>query len=557
MKRYSETDGIERRLESIGHAQRRQLLLNGLVATFAWLLIGLAALFVLDWVTDLPFALRPVLVAVLLAYLFWSFVRPAWRQYRDPVDAQGVSLSVERAHPELQSRLISTLQFQEKAEIPKSVSENLVEGMIKQTFERVGSWSFSDVIDRGWWRRIAPVLGIAALLLVVQVVVLPFYTIAFYQRLIDPAASYPTRTDIVEVVGWDQISEGDSTPIYVIAENELPLIGRITLTGEDGIDLAVELKPTFEEPPADGRGRYQATLPAFADPAEMLVELGDDEWGPKQVIPRKRIRLETVSLAITPPAYTGQETDVVDGGNGKALIGSEVAIDITTTKDVASMQLVSLDEDIAAPQPEKVGPRHYRATFTMRESLPFTLELTDVDGLNARDIPRYRITAAQDRPPVIRMRRPMSSVELAPMSALPVEFTVTDDIGLSEVSLKYRVLDATTVIPEDVPVQTYTTLQPRQTEFIFDDLWKNERLEVREGNQIRVWVEARDMSPDGQITESSPFVIQVISAEAYRNQLWARMGEQIDGVDKVIDGINDSNVELDRLKKNAKDEKEE
>ena len=547
MKRYSETDGIERRLEAVGHAQRRQALLQGVVAGGVWLLIGLAVLFLLDWATHLPFVLRPGLAVVLIAYLVWAILRPAWRRYQAAVDAEGVSLAVEKAHPELQSRLISTLQFQAQGTLAKSVSENLVEGLVRQTFERVGSWSFGDVIDRSWWRKLAPLLSIAAAAVLIQVLIVPHYTTAFYQRLVMPSASYPTRTNIISVVGWQQVAEGDSTRLTVTARDELPPVGRATLTSDDGTHLALELKPTFTEVPADGEATYITTIPAIIDPADITIELGDDEWGPERIVPVPRIRLERIALTVTPPAYTGQDPQEIEGGNGRALLGSEVTIDVITTKDVAELNFVSFADEVPAPTAEAVGPRHYRATFTMTANLPFSLELSDHDGLEARGIPRYRIAEVRDRPPVIRVRRPASGVELAPTSRLPLEFSVTDDFGLKDVAIKYRVLDARTVIPEDVPEQVYGNFTPSGTTLAFNDLWDNRKLTLTEGNQVRVWIEATDRSPEAQVTESSTFVIQVISAEAYKQQLWSRLGEQIQDVGTIIPDIQDSQRSLERL----------
>ena len=62
MKRLSETDQLESRLQSLGSTIRNQHLLEGFLRLGGFVLTGLVILYVLDYLTHLPFLVRLIIL---------------------------------------------------------------------------------------------------------------------------------------------------------------------------------------------------------------------------------------------------------------------------------------------------------------------------------------------------------------------------------------------------------------------------------------------------------------------------------------------------------------
>ena len=127
------------------------------------LVLLLSAGMVVDWLVELPKALRGLLLlgyVALTARLLWTGVlKPLLHQPDDDT----VALMVERGMPDFRSRLIVSLQLSRAAALQPGQSPALVQELLQQTETMVRPRQLGDVVSA---ERLANVAAFAVLLLV-------------------------------------------------------------------------------------------------------------------------------------------------------------------------------------------------------------------------------------------------------------------------------------------------------------------------------------------------------------------------------------------------------
>ena len=539
MKRRAETDKLESRLLSLGRSIQSQFTKRGLGSITFGILFGLYALFIIDYLTDIPYIIRIAATVIGLIYAFYYFNKHYLKKARVQLSAEEVSLRVEDHNPTLQSRLISLLQFQAVKKLPAGVSENLVDGMCDQAIDQVNDIRIADIIDHSWIKKHFKRITIIALIIGATVALAPNYALAFAMRFVNPSAEYPTRTQIVDLSIDKMIPAGDPFQIIVKAEGELPELGNVSIyTDEAG-------RVEFELVKGENEGEYIANIAPINVDAELTVYLGDDTIGPRTVTPTPRPFIKALNAIIVSPSYTGIEKRTEQNGNIRAFQGSNISIQIESSKKLAKIDISSRTKDFELPQPNSDDGVNWTLDVEATQSFSYQISMTDEDGLESAESANYQVSIMRDRPPVIRILAPKSSTELAPVSKLPLNFKVNDDIGVDRVAIKYNIIGAdNTDDSVDIDYENAKTMMEFSNVdnkvFEFSDLWDNTKISLRTGDTINFWIEAQDNAPAGHTQRSSDRQIMIISIQDYRNKLLQKLSENVEQVDEPIIDLKDS-----------------
>jgi hypothetical protein len=563
---------LERRLLSFGLARRRQFLYEGLAAAAGFFLAGLWFFFLLDYLTQVPYPVRLVLFFGGAGYGWYWFRRNFWGLYARAENAETVAQLLEHEQPELQSRLISTLQFQRQKDLPDGVSANLVDGLVTQTFTRyVDTLKYGNLIDRTWRKRRLLWLGGALAVWGLGFLLAPQVVAIFFGRLLLPL-DYPRYTHITALELPAVIPEGEEFTLRVTATGELPEIGIVDLAPEVGERIRRDLTPTPEQ-----RDTFTVELPALFCSAKLSVIIGDDARYDLAVTPEKRPAIQTISCEITPPPYTGLEPYRIENGSAQVPVGSQIKIVAVPNKKLQTFTVRSRkpapfapsgNETAAAegaganPAPDEFKPQltangAWEFSFVAERSLNYTFVLTDEFGLTAKDAPLYIINATPDRAPNVRVQQPIGAAELASRSRIPFIFEVRDDYQVARVEIKYQVYDAKEVdnntSGEEVytdraqPIQTYKTFaEVGRALFSFNEDWQNPPRMVP-GKIMRLWVEATDNH--AHQTRSADLYLRVITDAEYRALLLKTLDEYMSGADGMVLSVKRIIRELERVGK--------
>ncbi|MBP5234214.1 MAG: hypothetical protein J6333_12525 [Planctomycetes bacterium] len=566
MRTHPGLDKLERKLLAAGGERHRQVLWEGVTALCGFALLGLFCFFLIDYLTRVPYYVRVALFAAGVVYGAWWFRKRFLARYREPYDAQSIALLVEKEQPEMESRLISTLQFQHVPALAPGVSADLVDGLVEQTFsDYAPTLDCSRIVNRQWVKKRGGLLlgGVAVWALLLALA--PAVGIAYFMRLVlpDSLADYPRDVHIVTIDTPPLLPEGEEYAIRVKVRTEsgkFPEIGFVDIDPKaDGYErLRRDLTKAKDE-----EGVYEAKMPPLLCPARMRVVVGDDQRNDLELRPEKRPIIRSVTMKVEPPAYTGIAPDdpanSIDTGTALLASGSKCTVTVEPSKPLKSFTVLRHGTQETIPAKEKGGK--YSFAITVTKPLAYTLAMTDTKGLEMKDAPLYTIGVIADRAPMSRVTQPIGAAEMAPRSRLPFAFEVRDDYKVSRVTVKYQKYDAKEVDNNTSGEDPYADRsRPRPQEYLKQENinqatfshaseWNNEDGTILPGKIIRMWIEAEDNHQN--VSTSTDIFVRVITEAEYRNLLLKKLDEHMEGADGMVLDIKKNIREMEKIEKEA------
>jgi hypothetical protein len=135
----------------------------GVCAAAALAALGLAAAMLLDWAMHLPYLARAALLGVNIAIIAYVVARFVLAPAIFAPDEDQIALSVERSWPQLQGRLIATVQLSRPGVLSAGESRALVEALVQQTEGLCAALDFRKIVHSDHVVRVA-LLAVSVLL---------------------------------------------------------------------------------------------------------------------------------------------------------------------------------------------------------------------------------------------------------------------------------------------------------------------------------------------------------------------------------------------------------
>lgn len=541
MKRLSETDQLESRLDALGGSIRKQYLLEGFLKLFGYGLFGLVFLFVLDFLTHMPFVVRLcLLLGGIITGIVW-FIKNFFKKYQVKLTTEEVSLMVEKSNPTLQSRMISTLQFQATNDIKPGTSENLVEGLVNQTFQMISDVKWSNAIDKKWVKKTMQMLAIGGGLFLLSCLLGQSSFAIFFKRFVSSEAKYPTKTKIVSVTfdGKNEISriaEGEKIIVKVTAQGEIPPMGKLNLYAvNSGGESEYDLK--FDE----ANKIFFCELDPILEDINVTITLGDDNWGPKTIMVIPRPKIITLDATITPPKYTGLEVLKEKAGNLQVFEGSTIEFAIKSDKDLTKLELVDFSKQEAKTAFTSKDGKAWTGTFKPAGNTKYTFQLVDKENLESRGVPIFTISVINDKAPTFKILKPDLITQGAPVTKIPMKIQIQDDFMVVGVRIMAQIMERNAngeEIKKADPKKIFEELKlNRKLADIkgFWDLANISSVKVVPGNIVRIWLEAWDNhEPEPLLMKSQEVSVTILSVEEYNSLLMSRFENFSKSVEDVI-----------------------
>lgn len=547
-KNQQRTKDLESQLTKASAQLSTSHLKEGLLLFFTSASAFLFLLFLIDFLTHIPYVVRLIFWLGALGYGVYWFIQNPLKRSKEKLDAEAASLWVEKENPELRSRLISTLQFNKIDQNTTKMSTELIKGTIEQAFSQLGSIvignAFKRKLPKNWFIGLAVCFVFWALSLILSAERVS----VFAQRLILPNVKYPTYTQITDVQWPKPFVEKQAFNINVNCTGTLPSAGIIEIEGHTGESLELELLPI------EGKeGQYQVTCTGITGVSELSVRLGDDRFGPVELTPLTRPQLLSCELTVTPPAYTNKAQVKSASGSARMLMQSQVLWKVHTKGDIESIAIQgeNLPEGFKLKKGSKDG--EWTSTAKISQSFSYQFQIVDRRGVESLATPQYRISTSKDKAPTISIKQPSSVAELAPRSKLKIEAHFRDDYGLNNIELVYRKI---TEKKEDFFGTDETkgtvlkTIPAKGTSYQLVGTWDNQEIDCNPGDRIEVWLRASDHAePEANINDSKPFQITVIDENTYRNSIISRLNDEIEPVNQIVTKLKGNKRKLEELAK--------
>lgn len=584
------TSEIERKLRRLRGRLRELIVLSGLSRMVLAATAALAVALALDRAAkfDAPGRLLLLLAtAGAFGYAVYRFLLlPLAVRLRE----EQLALLVERQHPELRDRLISTVELTRLPD-PAPLSRAMVQRLATDTARMTTALDFQDVASG----RRAALWGAGATAAVALVVaytyLFPTSAAVFAYRLFSPFSSvqWPRRTQL-SLLAYDKDGhqlavEGDR--ILVPKGEDLNVVVR-----------AARFSGRVWRPPRrialhyryarGGAGRrsvsmaeeatYRTCFPTVTEGFSLYATGDDAATRAFQVEVRDRPRIEDIRITIRAPDYTAEPERVQADGRGTivGLEGSRVTIETRTTKPIlaipgsarllingqppVAMTFLSAD-DYAAEKERleaqgKPAPRYqhdpYRlhASFVLRPGQKqYAIELVDVDGLTNSPAPTYRIEVRPDRKPVVRLPRPGGSTKVTPRATVPIALEAEDDFAIVRARFVFRRGEKGEPASHPFPAPTEPTRKLKAAHE-----WDLTSLALREGEVLFVHGEAKDnfpaspgaKKPGPNLGKSRTYLLTVVSEAEMASILLRRQQELKEQLKRLITRQEDLKATTER-----------
>jgi hypothetical protein len=545
--------GRERTVQVTAGLLRSLLALIGLVAGF----------FALDWLmlgrlvegAGANRLARGVLLLAMAVTLAYVFIRSVWLALVRKIGDDEVALRVEGRHPELNGRLISTIQLTRDLDEGEYVgSEELIEALEADTVGFAGRIKFTDIIDLGTLKKVTVVAFCFALLSVAMGAWRVDYARALLGRMLLSEKEYPTATRIVFLTPGGVIARGEPYDVTVELDPEghLPETARLIVRPAAGGDeFEYEMaQPEGSDPGPHGGVVYRGSIERVMEGLEYKVFAHDARsvgWQPLKVLRRPAVR--SLELTYTYPAYTGKPVRKTSVGDIRAIQGTEVQIVATLSKPVVSASLQQRHgEDILTPMPMRLDKQKTVATATIRVERDgyYRIELLDANELTSREPVEYAIDVVEDKAPTVRLTFPGRDKVVTRFAMWPLRFEARDDFGIKSGWLRYRITseadaetetDGTDVrdMPADGFVLEGLVRSQGQREVKAEVPFDLQRLDIRPGQRLVYWIEiSDDRTPDPNVGRSRAFEFIVAERDEVMFMIGTAQEEALGRIETII-----------------------
>lgn len=551
------------RLRGLGRRLRLYILLDGLAILFPAAIAGMLITLLLDRAFRLEHDIRVgqlISGIILLGLIAWRWV---WQPLRVPAGSRELALLVERRFPQLKSRLISAVEFA-RADAGDGLplySREFMEAVVREADRHTADLRFEDVLCHRRARKQAAVTFACMGLLAIFIIgARPTMALWFQRNILLMDTEWPQRNRLM-VAGLQEgkllAARGDDVNVFadVVPGYETPrqVFIESRALHQDGSTGAIERRqmPAVVAQAAGGAGGTTSFTHMFERIEESLlcrISGGDarTDWFTIEVVERPRV--EEVTMAIAPPAYTRLEAYSLRSGQtvAEVLKGSHLQFHIRTNKPVVRAVLV---REMGGTRAE-LGPagrattsapyRGERNAFTAEDApgatASYSFLLEDELGftnVSDRSPPlRLSVRLLADRPPGVKLRVKGVGEMITPQAVLPVEVDFADAYGLATAELVYDPGRKDSQ-PVSEPLEGF---EPGTKTFTRTIEWSAAAHRLAEGDRLTLRAEARDFDDVSgpNLGQSANVILRVVSREELLAELNRREQEYRQDFERLI-----------------------
>ena len=248
--------------------------------------------------------------------------------------------------------------------------------------------------------------------------------------------------------GWDR--PGVRLYVASIGDGDDPPPPPQEIGGEDDdgrwreVDWRRDERSSGEDRTTDGEGWLSTpTVHRRAELSSVEQSLACVAMDGGDVVARGRldviqpVRVESVRMIVTPPAYTGLSPRRYDETDIEVAEGSVVELHVTTSRPIPDLAI-----DHPSRSSDSAGPGEDRFRWTAVDSHRFTLSGHDADGIPLETFGGH-VGVVRDKPPRVDWLSPSGDATATAIDEVPMKIRVKDDYGILEAGIEFDWGDAT------------------------------------------------------------------------------------------------------------------
>ena len=424
-------DQLDSRIWAVWRRRQTLYFVAGLLAFCRWAIPLFLAGMWIDWMTYMPTPGRVAILMMLLAVSFYRAWRCGWQHLR-PFNAVRAGLQLETHHGNLQSLLVSAIQFRDYDATRDGGSGALYDRTCRLAEEASSDLRPEQAVPYRPLRR----PGTIAILLVGLIAVFaaingPFLA-AGARRFFTPwlVVEYPTNTQLTLDQNELVLKAGDSALIEARVGGVVPEQAKIYIRTGEGRAREIDLEI------ADDSCVY--TIDSASRDFTYRFKAGDDrtDWHKVRVIPAPRI--QGVEVGLVYPEYLNRAPESVEALTLTVPEGTGVNWQINLDRPITAAQFVRDGEE---PMALLVSEDGRQVTFTggVSDSRGYSFSWVEKEHGFSFNSPRYYLQVASDQAPRVELTSPSANLVAMLGRPLSLAVRVQDDHGIGSTTVAYRV----------------------------------------------------------------------------------------------------------------------
>ena len=297
------------------------------------------------------------------------------------------------------------------------------------------------------------------------------------------------------------------------------------------------------------------TLPSIEQAIEIRAIGGDDRTMPWQRIDvAQPPQLESFRFQVNPPVYTGRPATEIVGNRIQVLARSRVRffgrfeeaiqrieVDVQHTSEASrltdsnatnesalSTSLLS-DGSITLDDDQRGFSIAVCDEQAQKSAVSWRLRVTTLAGVVITTPEVWAVEILEDTPPTVVLAEQELS-QISTDALLPLRGNAADDLGLSEVAMRWQIEAAETTEPGKWQLWSASENEGNaRREFVVEKTWQLEsQIPLVAGQRLQIWLEAKDTL--GQLGKSTPQTLEVRDSRDVLESIAGRQSELLEQV---------------------------
>jgi hypothetical protein len=398
-----------------------------------------------------------------------------------------IALLIGAGFPSLRDRLANGLELLDERS-RGFYSSSLVDAALQDLHHAIMPLDFARVVSFADSRRLFRIAGVLAGLFALCILLFPGFISAPAYRLwhhTEAFASLPPFQFLVEP-GDREVVKGENVRVTVHVEGAT--LSSINLSCRREHEEVEEVRVL--ERLADGT--FQNELQGLKATTFYSVRSGGIQSPTYRLTVVDRPVVKMLRVHLQPPAYTGLPAQQLDDNIGDVvgLKGTRITIAVETNKPLTSGSLVFQDSTQVLLR--SAGTRA-TGEFSIRKEGAYHLALRDSQGLTNADPIDYAVKVQTDAVPAVTIVLPGMNLEVTEKTDVPLLIRVSDDFGVSRLSLVYRLIQSRYGAPDKEPRRLSIPLPgPKTTDALVPFTWKLHDLNLVPDDVVEYYAEVLD-----------------------------------------------------------------
>jgi len=353
-------------------------------------------------------------------------------------------------YPEIKDRLRNILEiFDEHAHagtgFHPDYSPRLIDASFADLQSAAANKDFEEVVSvvelRRGLRALTAGAAVAVFLFVIPQFGLPSaaYRLVHFNREFIP----PSPFEFLVQPGDAEIVRGESLPVSVSLLANAGSESSILRPLPKKIAIAIRRAGSEEiertDLSADSSGQFRCTIGSLRATSEYFAEAENVRSRSYTITVTERPVVRSLSLTITPPAYSRLPEQTLDDnvGDVTALPGTKLRWRIAVSKALKHASILFKNGDIL---PLTEAGSIYTAYHILRHAASYHVALEDSDGIHNVDPIEYTLGLAEDEIPRVDIVDPGRNIDITASAPLAITVRIHDDYGFSGLALAYRLV---------------------------------------------------------------------------------------------------------------------